>query len=432
MIVITAIHGQTLKPSWMKPDASGAYLLHPQSTTSNGPLICLMPPYSPSLSLANIFSRGPLSDTTDSFNELRAQWQSPRDILAILTVIGGDIVQSALAQLCSSNPRHFTPVALSFGWVAYAFSAVLAAIGSRRFAPEPDCPCTLIEVETKYPRDVHSWVLSRVVRDYTFAGEEPRGLTVSFYQTIPGKKMSVPDRDSVYWSGVIVILLQLGIAVIPGALLGNWVIFILTFGGIALVQLQASLPQWQKELWAGRKVDPKKPEIVCLTRGNGSAFAIVIRNTEPGGIRLSDMAAGREVLDKATVPATMILAVLWIIHLFCTAGLETDSWYSLAIGAIGMLQNAYASGTRRHWGALGIHVRKYKEVHNKKVFLALKEAEEVEKNVGIALTDIYFPGGLRPDEEAWKQQKINENRAHSDASPTPSSHPTTPSNYPPS
>ncbi|KAJ7249229.1 hypothetical protein B0H12DRAFT_1203011 [Mycena haematopus] len=366
-----------------------------------------MPPYSQSLSLSSIFSRGP-SDVADSFNELKAQWRNPRDIIAILTVIGGDIVQSALAQLCSSNPRHFTPVALSFGWVAYSFSAILAAIGSRRLAPDPDCPCTLIEVETRYPRDVHSWVLSRVVRDYTFPGEDPRGLTVSFYETIPEKTMGVPDRDWVYWSGVVVIFVQLGIAVIPGALVGNWVIFILTFGGIVLVQLQASLPQWQKEMWAGRKVDPKKPEVVCLTRGNGSAFAMVIRSTG-GGIRMSDMASGREVLHKTTVPATFALAILWLIHLFCTAGLESDSWYSLAIGAIGMLQNALASGARRHWGALGIHVEKVKEVHNNKVFLALQAAEEVEKNVGVVLTDIYFPGGLRPDEEAWKQQKIAEN-----------------------
>ncbi|KAJ7213148.1 hypothetical protein GGX14DRAFT_564186 [Mycena pura] len=366
-----------------------------------------MPPSS--LSLSGISSRSPLSDIADNFNDLKAQWRNPGDITGILTVIGGDIVQGALAQLCSSNPRHFTPVALSFGWVAYSFSAILAAIGSRRFAPVPDCPCTLIEVETKYPREVNSWVLSRVVRDYTFPGEElRRGLTVSFYQTVPDKQMGVPDRDWVYWSGVVVIVVQLTIAVIPGALFGNWVILILTFGGIVLVQLQASLPQWQKEMWAGRRVDPEKPEVVCLTRGNGSAFAMVIRSTG-GGIRLSDMASGREVLDKTTIPATLVLAALWIIHLFCTGGLDSDSWYSLAIGTLGMLQNALASGARRRWGALGIHLKKVNEVHNKKVFLALKAAEEVERNVGVVLTDIYFPGGLRPDEEAWKQEKLNKN-----------------------
>ncbi|KAJ6588671.1 hypothetical protein B0H19DRAFT_1100579 [Mycena capillaripes] len=377
-------------------------LIHIQDTTTS-----LMPPgpHSQSPSFSAIFSRGHLSDTVNNFNELKTQWRDPRDILTILTVIGGDIVRGALAQLCSSGPRHFTPVALSFGWVSYSFSAILAAIGSRRLAPDPDCPCTLIEVETKYPRDVRSWVLSRVVRDYNFKGPEPRGLTVSFYQTVLEKTMGVPDRDWVYWTGVLVIVIQLSIAVIPGALSGNWVILILTFGGIVLVQLQASLPQWKKEMWAGRKIDPEKPEVVCLTRGNGSAFAMVIRNRS--GIRMSDMASGREVLDKTTVPATLILAVLWLIHLFCTAGLESDSWYSLAIGAIGMVQNALASGVRRRWGALGIHLMKVNEVHENKVFRTLMAAEEVEKNVGVVLTDIYFPGGLRADEEKWKQEKIN-------------------------
>ncbi|KAK1235127.1 hypothetical protein PQX77_001650, partial [Marasmius sp. AFHP31] len=69
---------------------------------------------------------------------LRDQWRDPEDILSILMIIGGDIVQSALAQLVSSHPRPFTPVAFSFGWVAYSFSAILSAVGSRRLVPDPD------------------------------------------------------------------------------------------------------------------------------------------------------------------------------------------------------------------------------------------------------------------------------------------------------
>ncbi|KAJ7310164.1 hypothetical protein DFH08DRAFT_1046745 [Mycena albidolilacea] len=348
----------------------------------------------------DLFSRGPLSNAGEDFAQLRAQWTNPTDVLTILT--------NALAQLCSSHPRYFTPVALSFGWVAYAFSAILSAIGSRRLTPDPEIACTLIDVGSNYSRDVHSWVLSRLVRDYELPAGISRGLTVSFYRTLRNKAMGVPDRDWVYWSGVIVIVLQLGIATIPGVLNGDWVIFILTFGGIVLIQLQASLPQWRKELWAGRKIKEKKHAVVCLTRGNGSLYAMVIRS-DGCGISMADMASGWEVKDRTTIPGTLILAILWLIHLFCTSGLQNDSWYSLLIGAIGMLQNALASGARRSPGALGIHLEeKVKHIHKEKVFEALVEAEKEEENVGILLTDVYFPGGLRPEEETWKKRKIAE------------------------
>jgi len=52
---------------------------------------------------------------------LRAQWQRPGDILSLLLLVGGDVVQKALAQLVSVTFRPFgaslniyvTPVAFS-------------------------------------------------------------------------------------------------------------------------------------------------------------------------------------------------------------------------------------------------------------------------------------------------------------------------------
>lgn len=350
-----------------------------------------------------IHSRGPLSQSSQNFANLGAQWDSPVGILSILTVIGGDIVQGALAQSASS--RYFAPVALSFGWVAYSFSAIVAVIGRRRFAPDPDCPCTLLDVNTGYPRDVKSWVLSRLVRDFEVPDGNQQGLTVAFYQTSPDKATGVPDRDWVYYSGIIVIALQIGISVIPGALFGNWVILILTFGGLVLVQLQASLPQWREELWQARRITEGKQEVVCLTRGNGSSYVMVIKS-DGCGVRLSDLAAGREVRSKNIVPATFSLAILWLAHLFSIIAVKNDTWYLLLIGGLGMLQNALVSGVRRQPGALGFHLEKVRDIHDKKVFKALQAAEEVEKKVGVLLTSVFFPGGLRPDEDDWKQEKI--------------------------
>ncbi|KAF5378780.1 hypothetical protein D9615_006933 [Tricholomella constricta] len=349
-----------------------------------------------------LLPRGPLSNTASDFAAVKSQWRNPSDIPSILTIIGGDIIHGALAQLVSSHPRPFTPVAFSFGWVAYSFSAILAAIGSRRLAPQPDFSCTLIDVSTGYPRDINSWALSRLVRDYEVPSVNTGGLTVAFFRTSRTKQTGVPDRDWVYYTGAFVILLQLGIAVIPGALFGNWNILIVTFGGTLLAQVQAALPQWRKELWAARPVPHDKHEVVCLTKGNGSPYVLVV-TSDRCGLRLTDLASGREVHSVTTVPMIFLLAVLWLVHLFTVQGIKSDSWYLLAVGAVGMLQNAIASGARRTPGALGFHLDPEEEIHDKKVFVALQKAEEKEKKVGLALVDTFFPGGLRPSEEKWRQ-----------------------------
>ncbi|EUC35596.1 hypothetical protein COCCADRAFT_47334, partial [Bipolaris zeicola 26-R-13] len=54
---------------------------------------------------------------------LKAQWHNSSDILSVLLIFGPDIVQRAVAQLAG---RIVTPVAFSFGWVAYAASALLS------------------------------------------------------------------------------------------------------------------------------------------------------------------------------------------------------------------------------------------------------------------------------------------------------------------
>lgn len=105
-----------------------------------------------------------------------------------------------------------------------------------------------------------------------------------------------------------------------------------------------------------------------------------------------------------TSVATVVLAVLWIIHLITVQALNTDSWVSLAIGSLGMIQNAIAAGAKRSPAALGFHLRRAREhtIYNKKSFKALKEAEAVEPYVGLSLLPIFFPGDLRPDEIAWR------------------------------
>jgi hypothetical protein len=72
----------------------------------------------------------PMNDSTDWAEILATQWLNPSDALSILLLLGPDIVQRAVAQQAG---RSITPVAFSFGWVAYATGALLSAFGGKSF-----------------------------------------------------------------------------------------------------------------------------------------------------------------------------------------------------------------------------------------------------------------------------------------------------------
>ncbi|KAJ6594583.1 hypothetical protein B0H19DRAFT_850245, partial [Mycena capillaripes] len=340
----------------------------------------------------------------------KSQWQNPTDILTILMIIGGDVVQSALAQLVGYPV--LTPVALSFGCVAYSFSAILSAVGAGSILPQPDIDIECINAKSNYSRPVKSWVLARLYRDLTPPPlKTPRGgLSLLFFKTSPSPP-GMRSCDWVYYLGVLVIVFQLGVACIPGVIQGNWVILVITAGGMLLVQLTARLPQWHDEMWAARTLKKNDSEVVCLTAGNGSAHVLVVKS-EGCGLKLEDLANGRIVPSRLTGAASVLLGFGWIAHLMTVQGVENDGWYLLAIGGVGMLQNIVSAGARRKPSALGFHLEpwmvsngKHEISSEEKVFLALQDAEEVEPYVGLALLDTFFPGGLRKNEEDWRNKK---------------------------
>ena len=104
---------------------------------------------------------------------LRGQWSNPSDILSLLLLVGGDIIQKALAQFVRVRPFSFaptlslTPVAFSFGWVSYAFMSLMSVVGENQLMPDqPDCDSIVINCENAYSRKNHSWVLGRILRDH--------------------------------------------------------------------------------------------------------------------------------------------------------------------------------------------------------------------------------------------------------------------------
>ncbi|KAI0367092.1 hypothetical protein BV20DRAFT_970967 [Pilatotrama ljubarskyi] len=354
--------------------------------------------------------------TEPYFAAEKASWRSPDDILSILMIIGGDIVQRAVAQLAGSGPWHFAPVAFSFGWLAYSVSALTSAVGDGRLLPQPDFPAYVVNAKTGYVRENASWVLGRLLRDHEKRTFKGGSLTVAFYRTTPGGRSGQPARDWVYWGGVAVIIAQLGIAVIPGVFSGNWIVLMITVGGTFLALLASGLPQWREEKYAARLVDPKKGrEVVCITRGNGSTFAMVVISDRTG-IRLEDLAGGRDKRRTSTSVISALLCILWVVLLLTVEGLDGDAWYLLAIGTLGMVQNVVAAGAPRSAEALGLHfetISKDDAIHGKgaKVMEILKRAEEKEMGVGLCMLPLFFPGDLRPDEKIYWDRKRAEKAA---------------------
>ncbi|OQE47580.1 hypothetical protein PENCOP_c001G03044 [Penicillium coprophilum] len=382
-----------------------------------------------------------------SVTEFSAQWKTPSDIFSVLLLLGGDIVSRALAQLAGSR---LTPVAFSFGWVAFAVTTVVAVVGEKKLMPPADFPCKVINGETGYIRDNRSWIIGRLVRDFdNWMDKQPRvhaqpnstpdsnpkpvqkcvqeitdakwkalkesakekkqpepgrprkaGLCVSIYRAQRAIK-SYPGYDAPYITGILTTIVQLGISAIPFGLSGNWGIFLVTAVGIVLSFSTGALSQWSKEKWACRSSTTKT---FILTSGNGSQHAIVIESNGTG-LDLEDLAANDPgmVASYKTRLAITALGALWIILLITAAGIQQDTWFLLAVGALGILQNVYAAGASRLPMAFGVPLEFVEVIGDLKVMDTLFRVEDLYPCLGKSLLPVFFPGELDERERVkWK------------------------------
>ncbi|KAL7956780.1 hypothetical protein V8C34DRAFT_287791 [Trichoderma compactum] len=340
---------------------------------------------------------------------LSAQWTNPGDILSVLLLLGPEIVQRAVAQLAG---RAVTPVAFSFGWVAYAASALLSTFGDGRLMPETDMANTnVIGADSGHVRTTSSWVLGRLLRDEDdridekMKGEQdheppPPGngppkespvpvvtentsrqrpkwealrITVYDVDKEPPCDHGVPTLDPVWWSGVIVIIVELAISIIPWILYNDWGPFLIAAAGNTLALISASLPQWRAEKWSCPK---KGGATVTITQGNGSRHAIVILNKrgDEVGLDLEILARGTRTAASSlfTKAISTTLTFLWIVLLINVSGLKENTWFILCIGALGSLQNLYAAGSSRRPSALGIHLKYRETIAHLRVATVLK------------------------------------------------------------
>lgn len=375
---------------------------------------------------------------------LSMQWHNPANISSILSVIGGEIIMKALAQLAGGR-AVFAPVAFSFGWVAYSFNSLISVVGDGRLMPPPDFPAKVINVESGYTRENRTWVIGRLLRDFTGPLEDNIGLSITIFEAIPDAEIRVLQHvDWIWWSGLATIVLQLAIASAPCGLYGDWGILLVTAAGILLALITGILPQWYFEKWACRT---RTKKVLCITGGNGTRHAMIIIGNKIG-LDLEDLAAAesprlrrrgetrgsrgrwsRKLTDQSGSPqlhedghwkeevlmifgypaaylvtqlACLVLATAWILFLITVSGLTENQWYLMGVGAIGMLQNIIAAGSRRSSAAHGINLREIETFENTKAMDTLMDLEDAYPKCGKALLGEYFPGGgLRKEEEDW-------------------------------
>jgi hypothetical protein len=164
---------------------------------------------------------------------LAAQWTNPSDVLSLLLIIGGDIIQTALAQTTGSR---ITPVCFSFGWVAYSFSTLVRVLGDGRLLPPPDFPAKVFNLESSYVRENKTWVIGRILRDNEMFMNKIEqhagaGIRIAVYSALPrpADRETTNVYSEIVWLAVTVA--QLGIAAIPLGKDGEWGVFLVTGTG---------------------------------------------------------------------------------------------------------------------------------------------------------------------------------------------------------
>jgi hypothetical protein len=115
------------------------------------------------------------------------------------------------------------------------------------------------------------------------------------------------------------------------------------------------------------------------------------------------------------------------------AGIQQDTWFLLAIGALGMIHNILVAGWVRTPKAHGIPLNPSfediarQDVTHKRIMEALKAVEDAEPGIDLVLVYVFFPDSrsLRPEERKdWddKQSTLKERRGalkRAQAGPTP-------------
>ncbi|KAH8744686.1 hypothetical protein F5883DRAFT_609797 [Diaporthe sp. PMI_573] len=386
-----------------------------------------------------------MSAPNSTASVLASQWTNPSEVTTVLMIIGGDVVQKALAQ---TTGCWYTPVCFSFGWVPYSFTALISVLGDGRLLPEPDVGCKVINLDSGYARDNKNWVIGRLLRDSEARAQrmKPPGneaIRISIWDAVKNHKKPAEHH---YWSihiwGLVFMTIQLGLSIVPLALYGDWSILLITGAGTILSIIMGALPQWTAEKLPNRQ---NSKSVFALTVGNGSRDVMVIKgvgecldleelsvsetprsgrpwkkfnSTEAAGthktspkprqirrstsdLMATKLRAGFPVGFLVTYAACAVLSILWLALLVSVSALESHTWFLLGVGLIGMFQNAVLAAAEIKPEHRNLPLRYVETIVGKRKVMDGIMDFHARYQRGEHLLREFFPGHLKPPEEAW-------------------------------
>ena len=138
-----------------------------------------------------------------------------------------------------------------------------------------------------------------------------------------------------------------------------------------------------------------------LAKSVRDAQGVVVRDKK--GKRKTEvrMIKGLPAAFWITQTVCLTLAALWIVFLISVAGWKQNTWYLLAVGGVGMVQNVVVAGAKRGASTTGIHLKMVERIQQQKVMDALMDLENAYEKVGRSLLDEFFPGKFREAETQW-------------------------------
>ncbi|KLU91115.1 hypothetical protein MAPG_09638 [Magnaporthiopsis poae ATCC 64411] len=395
-----------------------------------------------------------METATGAAAQLREQWLNPNDVSAVLMIIGGDVVRTALAQ---STGTLFTPVCFSFGWVAYAFVALIGVVGDGRLLPPPDFSVRVFNLDSGYSRENKNWVIGRILRDHEVSivravGCEA-GVHIAIYEAVSrgepgiGFWTSFP-YDRLHLFGLAAMVVQFGIAAIPATLYNDWTILLVLAVGTVLALLHGALPQWRAEKLPDRQ---HSWGTFGLTTGNGSRDIMVVKdlgrclNLEelaatgtprsslpwrkfrkvPASIQAAAASPGSSgnsnntffrrantLLPVAkpvrgiplgfwyTCAVTIFGSIAWMFLLVTVTAVRENRWYLLAVGGIGVFQNGITAAVARPPKSRNLPLKLVDIITAKKTMDGLMDLQDAH-GCGWHLVGEFFPGELKAEEDAW-------------------------------
>lgn len=103
--------------------------------------------------------------------------------------------------------------------------------------------------------------------------------------------------------------------------------------------------------------------------------------------------------SNTTLAVLGLFALFLILLLITAAGIQQNSWFLVAVGGVGILQNITFAGIPQHLRAYGIYIEFVEVIADSKVMQAIYKVEDAYPRLGWSMLSTFFPSRLGPGEE---------------------------------